>query len=104
MRGNSIAELVKETRLMVHGLEAHQDDGGTPGVDDAFIAKLKGLADRAELVDQEQESLKAREKEKTEELEKVLVDMDREYSKARKLAKIGHPQSSWKEFGIQDRQ
>lgn len=50
----------------------------------------------------EQEALKARQKEKTAELEKKMVELKKFYGDSKKAVKMKLPKESWKEFGIED--
>jgi hypothetical protein len=51
----------------------------------------------------EQETLKAKLKEKTEEFDKAFAAMLKKAGEARKIIKLDMPHSSWSEFGIDDK-
>lgn len=103
MKNGSFAEMMNSVCLMVAALRRHQDDGGTTGIDGAFIDELDGLRQQAEHLNYEQEDLKAQTKMKTAELEKVLSLLGRKQAEAHKRVKLDYPLTSWKEFGIRDK-
>ena len=51
----------------------------------------------------EQETLKAKLKEKTVELDTMMSSLTKKTSEARKIIKLDMPQASWREFGIEDK-
>lgn len=52
-------------------------------------------------LDNEQEALKARQKEKTAALEKKMVELKKFDGDSKKTVKMKLPKESWKEFGIE---
>jgi hypothetical protein len=58
---------------------------------------------QAQQLDTEQETLKARLKEKTLEFDTRMAELIKQLSEARKVVKLEMPQESWKEFGITDK-
>jgi len=91
MRKMSYSELLNSARLMLGGLKNHRDTLGRRGVDADFLAGFAGLQARAADLNSEQETLKARLKVKTSELEQVLAQLGRQHSEAKKLVKLDIP-------------
>jgi hypothetical protein len=42
-------------------------------------------------------------KEKTEQLDKAMTELEKKAGEARKIIKLDMPQSTWREFGINDK-
>ena len=87
---------------MLAGLAANAERVGKRGIDQDFITKLDGLYQEALSIDNEQEALKARVKEKTDQLKKKMVEIEELFREAKKVVKLEMAQTSWKEFGIPD--
>ena len=103
MSEKSYAAKVNAAKLMLAGLTANKKILSRRGLDDVFIETLTETFSNATSLDNEQEALKARLKEKTAKLDSVMKDMDKLLSESRKIVKIDIPQESWKEFGILDK-
>jgi hypothetical protein len=88
---------------MVSGIKAHQDVLAQRKIDSAFADSLQAKVDACIKLNDEQETLKAKLKEKTEELDTVFADMLKQAGEARKIIKMDMPQSAWREFGISDK-
>ena len=102
MRKGSYADEVNSARLMANGLRNNQTQLAKRGIDEAFLADFVHLQTQAQDLDSEQETLKARLKSKTAELEGVLTQLAAKYAEAKKLVKMDIAREGWKEFGIQD--
>src|SRR5450759_650865 len=102
MPKNSYAEKINATKLMLNGLGEHQSTLSKRGIDQAFITEYSTLQQQAQNLDNEQESLKAKLKQKTDELDKAIEQMEKKYSEAKKLVKMDIPATAWKAFGIAD--
>ncbi len=100
MSKNSYAEEINTAKLMVAGLKVKSDRVAKRGISADFTSKLEALQNDARSLDNEQEALKARQKEKTVELEKKMKDMKKMLSEANKAVKLEMEKESWKEFGI----
>lgn len=99
---NSYAEIINNTKVMLAGLAANAERVGKRGIDQDFITKLAGLYQEAQSIDNEQEALKARMKEKTDQLKKKMAEIEELFREAKKVVKLEMAQTSWKEFGIPD--
>jgi hypothetical protein len=88
---------------MVSGIRAHQDVLAQRKIDITFANELQADTDACIALNTEQETLKAKLKEKTEEFDKAFAAMLKKAGEARKIIKLDMPQSSWREFGIDDK-
>ena len=98
----SYAKTINDAKLMLSGLGEHQGSLSKRGVDQAFLTEFSTLHQQAQSLDNEQESLKARLKEKTAELDKVIERLGQKHSESKKLVKLDIPVAGWKAFGIAD--
>jgi hypothetical protein len=92
-----------DTGVMVSGIKAHQDVLAGRKIDTAFANALQVDVDACIALNQEQETLKAKLKEKTAEFDATFAAMQKKAGEARKIIKLDMPQSSWREFGIDDK-
>ncbi|MDR1199184.1 MAG: hypothetical protein LBK94_09290 [Prevotellaceae bacterium] len=92
-----------DTGVMASGIKANQDVLALRKIDNAFADDLLIKVDACIRLNDEQETLKAKLKEKTEEFEAAFADMLKKAGEARKIIKLDMPQSSWREFGIGDK-
>jgi hypothetical protein len=102
MSKNAYADVVNSAKVMLSGLKANSDKLARRGFDNTALTEFEGLYQKAQTLDNEQESLKAKLKTKTAELDTTLDDLSAKMSEAKKLVKIDIPKESWKEFGIAD--
>jgi hypothetical protein len=103
MSKNSYSDDINNSKLMISGLKSNSEKVSKRGLDTAFISEYETIYAEAQTLDNEQESLKAKLKEKTEKLEKKMSELKKKHSESEKIVKLDMPQSSWKEFGIQDK-
>lgn len=99
----SHAEFISETAVMVHGIRNNQTVLSKRQIDGAFADKLETAINLCVSLNNEQEALKAKLKEKTEELEAAHIELHRIAGEARAIIKLDMPHASWKEFGINDK-
>jgi hypothetical protein len=97
------AQEITDTGVMVNGIRAHQDVLSQRKIDNAFADGLQSDVDACIALNVEQETLKAKLKAKTEELDATFAAMQKKAAEARKVIKLDMPQSLWKEFGIDDK-
>ena len=88
---------------MLAGLNTNTERLAKRGITAEFITKLQTLHDEAKALDNEQEALKARQKEKSDALNKKMEEVEAVYREAKKVVKLDLPKESWKEFGIADK-
>jgi hypothetical protein len=81
------------------GLKGNGEKLARRGID---MAEFDGLYQKAQTLDNEQESLKAKLKSKTAELEEVMSKLELRMSEAKKIVKMDIAKENWKEFGITD--
>jgi hypothetical protein len=89
---------------MAKGILNNQDVLSKRQLDTSFSEGLKNDADNCVELNNEQETLKAKLKEKTEQLDAAMLALEKKAGGARKIIKLDMPQSSWREFGINDKQ
>ncbi len=92
--------VVSDGKVMASGIKANQSVLAKRGLDEAFAKEVDTLADIVLQLNNEQEALKSRLKEKTVELNATLEKLQKMTATASKIVKIDMPQVSWKEFGI----
>jgi hypothetical protein len=85
------------------GIRDNQDVLLKRQIDNVFADSLQVDTDTAVALNDEQETLKAKFKEKTEQLNAVMAILTKKAGEARRIIKIDMPQSSWREFGIGDK-
>jgi tRNA A-37 threonylcarbamoyl transferase component Bud32 len=88
---------------MIKGILNNQEVLAQRQIDKAFADTLQTEVDKAIDLNNEQEALKARLKEKTEQLDATMSALTKKTGEARKIIKLDMPQSSWREFGIGDK-
>ncbi len=97
----SHAEKMSDTAVMLDGMTANSERLAKRGLTPELLESIKEQHTKVMRVNSEQETLKARLKEKTSEYETEEAKLDTMLSEARKMIKLEMPQESWKEFGIQ---
>lgn len=102
MPKTSYAEKISDAEVMVSGLTKNLARLSRRGVDEPFIQSIATLKLEAVILNNDQESLKAQLKKKTEELDKKLDEMMVKMVEARKLVKLEIDFALWKECGIAD--
>ncbi|MDO4880397.1 MAG: membrane-binding protein [Capnocytophaga sp.] len=90
------------SQIMIDGLKGRGEILPL-GIKSEDIQKLEELRKKMETLNSEQEKLKADLKTKTEELGKVISELESKISFIKKLIKITIPQTQWREFGIEDK-
>ena len=100
----SYAEQLKNANLMLVALKNNLARLEKRGINEEFITKFETSYQRALALDAEQETLKSRLKEKSEELNQFIKEMSESYREAKKLVKIEMPTAALREFGINDKQ
>jgi flagellar capping protein FliD len=98
----SFAEVLNATDVMEAGIRKHLDKLTRRGIDEAFVENFKKLKESVRTQNNEQESLKAQLKKKTDLLYQEFDKLTERLSECRKLVKLDIDQELWKEFGIQD--
>ena len=103
MARKTYSQTLTDAQVMVKGIKDNQEVLSKRQIDDAFATDLQTDVDTCITLNGEQETLKAKLKSKTEELDKAMAAMKKKSSEARKIIKLDMPQSSWREFGIEDK-
>jgi nicotinamide mononucleotide adenylyltransferase len=103
MATKTYAQSISDATVLVKGIRDNQEVLGKRQVDIIFADSMQADIDEAVTLNNEQESLKAKLKAKTEQLDAVMTTLAKKTGEARKIIKIDIPQSSWREFGINDK-
>jgi broad-specificity NMP kinase len=103
MATKTYAQTISDTTVMVKGIRDNQEVLAKRQIDTVFADSLQADIDTAVILNNEQESLKARLKEKTEQLDGIMANLTKKAGEARKIIKMDVPQSLWREFGINDK-
>jgi hypothetical protein len=103
MATKTYSQTISDATVMVKGIRDNQEVLEKRQIDIAFADSLQADIDTAVVLNNEQESLKAKLKGKTEQLDAVIATLTKKAGEARKIIKIDMPQSSWREFGINDK-
>jgi len=103
MSAKSYSLEITDAQVMLSGINANQNVLAARKIDNDFASDLQKTIDDCVKLNNEQEQLKARLKEKTQELNKRMSDLQTKTKEARKIVKLDMPQASWKEFGITDK-
>ncbi len=101
MAKQSFSEKLMSAQLMNAGINKNQSTLSTVGINQATAAEMQKKIDEALALNDEQESLKAQLKMKTDELEAKMDALNEEVARCRKLVKVVTPQAEWREFGIE---
>ena len=99
----SFAEKMNNSKLMIAGIKQNQERLARRGLNTDFTSKYESVYSQVQMLDNEQESLKAELKTKTDVLAQKITELDALYSEAKKTVKIEMETTSWKEFGVQDK-
>ncbi len=94
---------ITDAQVMLSGIKTNQEVLAERKIDEQFADDLERTIEAIVRLNSEQETLKGKLKEKTEELNKNLKELKTKASKARKIIKMDMPQVTWKEFGITDK-
>ena len=101
MAKQTFSEKLMSAQLMNAGISKNLSTLSTVGMTEATTEAMKTMTDEAIALNDEQESLKAQLKMKTEELDAKMAVLDEEVARCRKLVKVVIPQAQWREFGIE---
>lgn len=99
----SYSKEITDAQVMVAGIRAYQDVLAERKIDIRFTDQFESYINTCINLNNEQEQLKGRLKEKTMELYVNLKLLAEKAKEARKVIKMDMPQVSWKEFGIADK-
>ena len=94
---------ITDAQVMLSGIRSNLSVLTERKINDSFANDLQMFIDDCVALNNEQEQLKARLKEKTQALNERLAGLDAKTKEARKIIKMDFPQASWKEFGIADK-
>ncbi|MDR1156289.1 MAG: hypothetical protein LBL04_16420 [Bacteroidales bacterium] len=103
MSTKTYAQAISDATVMVQGIRNNQEVLSKRQIDTIFADSMQADIDTAVILNNEQESLKARLKEKTGQLDGIMAGLTKKASEARKIIKLDMPQSSWREFGISNK-
>jgi hypothetical protein len=96
----SFSKSVTDAKVMASGIRANRNVLVKRGIDEAYADELDRIADDVLQLNNEQEILKAKLREKTEALNTRIDELNLKNGSASKIVKIDFPKSAWKEFGV----
>jgi len=99
----TFAEVQNNLKTMISGLKQNPETVAKRGLDAEFTAKLEKSLEFIKQLDNEQETLKAKLKTKTTELDAELTNAKAMLSEAKKVVKMSVDQAGWREYGIEDK-
>ena len=99
----SYAESISSAQVMATGMQNNETIVSQRGWLQANNAMLIDVRNQVVLLNDEQEKLKADLKTKTAELDAKMDELSALMKEAKKVVKLGLPQSQWKEFGVTDK-
>jgi hypothetical protein len=103
MPGKTYAESINLATVLISGLKANADRVSKRGIGSDFISNLETNLNDAKNLNNEQETLKANLKTKTDQLNLKMDDMNGLVDEGKKVVKLEFDQTQWKEFGILDK-
>lgn len=104
MMGKKIqSQKITDIGVMVNGIKSHQDVLSQRKINETFANELQAKIDVCIALNKEQETLKAKLKEKTAAFNAAMDTMQKQAGEARKIIKLDIPQELWREFGINDK-
>ena len=96
MATKTYSQAITDTQVMVKGIKDNQEVLSKRQINDAFADDLQVDIDTCIVLNGEQETLKAKLKSKTKELDNALAAMSKKTREARKIIKLDMPQSTWR--------
>lgn len=96
----TFSQSVSDFRTMASGITTRLDSLSGVGISAADATAMNTFADELDVLNAEQEELKARLKTKTEELNAKMREAKAKNSDLTKRVKIATPQEHWAAFGI----
>ncbi len=103
MPHTTYAEVAAAAETLLSGLKANSGQMSKRGIDEQFLSEFEKNKNSFISLNNEQETLKAKLKEKTGQLEDMGNILKKQISEARKMIKVEIPQKLWKEYGITDK-
>lgn len=102
MAHNYCSDYLRNTQLLLYGLNANAERLAQRGLSRDFIDQLNRLYEDVNELSLIQEELKTQLKEKNNALTQHVIAMNAMYHQAMKQIKSEIPQELWKDFGIMD--
>ena len=99
----TFAEKINLSTVMISGLKNNMERVAKRGINSDFIPELEAKLESIKATNNEQESLKAKLKTKTQDLNIQVDDMMEMINEAKKVVKLEFDSSEWKEFGVLDK-
>jgi hypothetical protein len=99
----SYAEKINNAQVMAAGMQNNETVAQQRGWTKVKTTVLTSIRANVVALNDEQERLKAELKMKTAELDAKMAELDTLMTEAKKVVKLGFPQTQWKEFGVADK-
>jgi hypothetical protein len=103
MPGKTYAEKINSSTVMISGFKKNPERVAKRGIGSDFVPNLQTVVGEIIELNNEQESVKARLKTITEQLDAKVEVMDKMTAEGKKVVKLEFDKSQWKEFGLDDK-
>lgn len=102
MAGKTFVEIVSGAKILIASLKGRISNLPA-GVTSEQVSDAEAVSKRVDVLNQEQEKLKADLKVKTAELDAAVKELEEKSANLKKYTKLGTKQEEWREFGIEDK-
>ena len=100
----SFSELKTKATVLSSNMKLNVEKIGHYGIElPAFTNEMDADLLQADVLNNEQERLKSELKAKTEELNALMLKLEKTYALGKKVVKLAEPQANWVAYGITDK-
>ena len=100
----SFSELKSKATVLSSNMKLNVEKIGHYGIElPAFTNEMDADLLQADVLNNEQERLKSELKAKTEELNALMLKLEKNHAHGKKVVKLAEPQTSWVAYGITDK-
>ena len=100
----SFSELKTKATVLSSNMKLNVEKISRYGIElPAFTNEMDADLLQADVLNNEQERLKSELKAKTEELNALMLKLEKNYALGKKVVKLAEPQTSWVAYGITDK-
>ena len=100
----SFSELKTKATVLSSNMKLNVEKISRYGIElPAFTNEMDADLLQADVLNNEQERLKSELKAKTEELNALMLKLEKNYAQGKKVVKLAEPQANWVAYGITDK-
>ena len=100
----SFSELKTKATVLSSNMKLNVEKISRYGIElPAFTNEMDADLLQADVLNNEQERLKSELKAKTEELNALMLKLEKNYARGKKVVKLAEPQANWVAYGITDK-